>query len=55
MEARLPLGSDAANGDSGHGSNESWEGQRTVAEVGGGSRTGLRARLGRGKESEVAF
>ena len=45
MEARLLLGSDDANGDSGHGSNEGWEGQRTEAEAGGGSRTGFSARV----------
>ena len=27
MEARLLLGSDDTNGDSGHGSDEGWEGQ----------------------------
>ena len=41
-------GSDDANGDSGHGSDEGWKGQGTAAEAGGGSRTGLRARLGGG-------
>ena len=45
MNAAAIAGSDDANGDSGHGSNEGWKGQGTAAEVGGGSRTGLRARL----------
>ena len=41
-------GSDDANGDSGHCSDEGWKGQGTAAEAGGGSGTGLGARLGGG-------
>ena len=43
MEARLLLSSDDANGNSGHGSDEGWEGQPGLE--GGGSGTGLKARL----------
>ena len=45
VNAAAIAGSDDANGDSGHDSDEGWEGQRTAAEEGGGRRTGLRARL----------
>ena len=45
MNAAAIAGSDDANGDSGHDSDEGWKGQGTAAEAGGGSRTGLRARL----------
>ena len=47
VEARLLLGSDDTNGDSGHCSNESWEGHRTVAEVGGG--TGMQGTAAEGE------
>ena len=45
MNAAAIAGSDDANGDSGHGSDEGWKGQGTAAAAGGGSRTGLGARL----------
>ena len=38
MEARLLLGSDDANGDSGHSSDEGWEGQPWLE---GGGSTGM--------------
>ena len=59
MEARLPLGycrdSDGADGGSGHGSDEGWKGQGTVAKAVGGGRTGTQGTAGRSKECEVAF
>ena len=45
MNAAAIAGSDDANGDFGHGSDEGWKGQGTAAAAGGGSRTGLGARL----------
>ena len=45
MNAAAKAGSDDANGDSGHYSDEGWKEQGTTAEVGGGSKTGFRARL----------
>ena len=45
MNAAAIAGSDDANGDSGHSSDEGWKGQGTAAEAGGGSTTGLGARL----------
>ena len=52
MEARLLLGSDDAQSDSGHGSDEGWEGQgiaaRQAAAVKAGS-GGTRHGYGRGK------
>ena len=62
MNTAAIAGSDDANGDSSHYSDEGWKGQGTAAEAGGGSRTGFRARqhwelqgrLG-GGECKVAF
>ena len=47
VEAQLLSGSDDAQSDSGHGSNEGWEGHRTVAEVGGG--TGMQGKAAEGE------
>ena len=44
MEARLLLGSDDAQSDSGHGSDEGWEGQGIAARQAAAA-LGCRARL----------
>ena len=53
MKARLLLGFDDAKSDSGHGSDEGWEGQGITARQAAAT-LGCRARLG-GGEYEVAF
>ena len=40
VTAVAKAGSDGADGGSGHGSDEGWKGQGTVAEAVGGGRTG---------------